>query len=269
MEIKERYAMQDWNKEKNNFTNLISCNANAKEAFSDCEKFFDELTEWANKQTRYTYDKEDSTKNIKKSDSIPQCPGIYFAFEEEEKIMIGGNKEYYRIVRVGKSRNLYNRIVKNHMNGDEGSSSFISLIGKAMARKNNTYDLLLQWRNDGCKWEGNFRKKIRTYIRNNISFVCLNLKKPNNETNCLSCEKTRSRLELNFTKILAKSWDKNIPSEDWLGKFMPSVKALHNKLWCSVDDYICPCVPFPTKKEIDEMRKLLGIGESKPVSAAQ
>lgn len=152
--------------------------------------------------------------------------GVYIFFDNDCKINING-RQYPRIIRVGESSNLRNRL-KNHFNGNGTNSKFCHLVGSTIIQsKENKQNILYHWINktplqnineNEQEEIRNIRAEVQKYIRK-LNFVIISIKEDENRKQLeASLISTLSWYHL-FERPASKNWQEN--------------KILQTGLWCT------------------------------------
>jgi len=148
--------------------------------------------------------------------------GIYFFYEEGEKIQIGSQVKD-RIVRVGTHReqDRFPDRIFNHYNGNKNSSVFRKHLGGAIIRRKNPADSRLErWLKQDAPTFDDVEVLVNAQIREQFSFRCIRV------------DNKEERLDLEKRLIATLSRCSQCkPSENWLGKFAASRKIQVSGLW--------------------------------------
>jgi len=172
--------------------------------------------------------------------------GIYFFYEEGEKIQIGSQVKD-RIVRVGTHReqDRFPDRIFNHYNGNKNSSVFRKHLGGALIRRKNPADSRLeQWLKQDAPTFDDVEGLVNAQLRERFSFRYIRV---NNK-------EERRDLEKRLIATLSHC-SQCKPSENWLGRFAASRKIQVSGLW---NDQYVDSDDTMTLQHLLRLKKILG-----------
>ncbi len=220
----ENYQIDQWYKVTNNETKITFhyCMVKVEKGTIAVQ-----LHKIFNRLERFDYN---SLSDPEKNKKIPKT-GVYIFFEKGEEISIPNAEKLDRIVRIGTHYNeegLQERL-KNHFT-----------TSNSVFRENVKEALVKRYGNDITN------EFINNYMRENFSFVILELKEGGKEKRC--------KWEYKLTQTISKAvfLGDIIPSEKWLGKDAAFDEIVEGGLWQKEGIYN----EF-TSQDIIELRSIL------------
>ena len=189
-----------------------------KAIFQNLDNTVVEIHKYFNSLPLYTY-----KGNGQFSATPPNQGGIYIMFEEGEKV---GN--FKRIVRVGKAeKSLLTRLTQHFINEDKDHSIFRKHIGRALLKKNNHSQAVIDnWNTKGKKYS-NIEKNVTKELEK-FSFCCITLPTLKEIS---KLEQTLIETLSTYNRLYKEQTGIDVYSPNWLGQYCTNEKVKTSGLW--------------------------------------